>query len=78
MMESDWSFFSSSWECYMKACLLDEGEEVSHLWSACSDSLQKQLHNKGAASDMDKEKPLEHIHQLAVKKKNNPVNVISF
>ena len=76
--ESDWSFFLASWARYATACKLESGEEISHLWSACSDSLQKQLHNKGAGSETDKGKLLELIKQLAVRKRNNLVNVITF
>ena len=78
MTETDWSFFAASWERYAQACRLEPGEEVSHLWSACSDSLQKTLHNKGAGAEKDKVKLLHTIKQLAVKKRNNLVNVIAF
>ena len=78
MTESDWSFFTASWERYAEACKLEPGEEVRHLWSACSDSLQKTLHNKGAGSEKDKVKLMDIIKQLAVKKRNNLVNVIAF
>ena len=78
MTEMDWSFFAASWERYAQACRLEPGEEVSHLWSACSDSLQKTLHNKGAGAEKDKVKLLDTIKQLAVKKRNNLVNVIAF
>ena len=37
--ESDWSFFTSSWERYEKACGLGEEEANTHLWSACFESL---------------------------------------
>ena len=76
--ESDWSFFLASWTRYTSACKLEAGEEINHLWSACSESLQKQLHNKGAEAEMDKEKFLGLVKQLAVKKRNNLVNVITF
>ena len=77
-MESNWSFFVTSWESNVEACKLDNTEEVSHLWSACSGSLQKALHNKGTLGEPDKEKLLEMICLLAVKKRNNLVNVIQF
>ncbi len=71
MTESDWSFFTASWEWYAKACRLEAGEEVSHLWSACCDSLQKTLHNKGAGAETEKTKLLDQMKQLSVKKRNN-------
>ena len=66
--ESDWSFFLASWNRYVTACKLEPGEEISHLWSACSESVQKQLHNKGARNECDKGKLVKLIKQLAVRK----------
>ena len=43
--ESDWSFFLASWGRYVNACKLEGMEVTCHLWSTCSESLQKALHN---------------------------------
>ena len=76
--ESDWSFFVASWDRYVKACKLNSSDEISHLWSACSEALQKALHNQGAQGETDIKSLLERIRLLAVKKRNNLVNVIQF
>ena len=73
--ESDWSFFMASWERYECTCKLDKVEVISHLWSACSDSMQKYLLNKGATNETSKVKMLDRIKKLAVRKRNNPADV---
>ena len=76
--ESDWSFFKASWGRYVTACRLEETEVTAHLWSACSESLQKALHNQGATSSTSEAELLDGIRQLAVKKANNLVAVVAF
>lgn len=49
---------------------------ILHLWQACTEALQQTLHHSGAGSITDPEELLKTIKQLAVKKRNNLVNII--
>ena len=49
---------------------------ILHLWQACTEALQRTLHHSGAGSITDPEELLKTIKQLAVKKRNNLVNII--
>ena len=49
---------------------------VLHMWEACSEPLQRSLHHAGAGGETDPDALLKLIKQLAVKKRNNLVNVI--
>ena len=54
-----------------------QGEEaVRQLWTTCSNSLQRALHNGGATSLTDPKALMEIIEQLAVKQRNNLVNIV--
>ena len=75
--ESDWSFFTAEWGRYVAAVGLDSDNAgaVRHLWSACSDSLRCALHNDGAQSESDPASLLRRVKSLAVKRRNNLVNI---
>ena len=51
-------------------------EAVQQLWTACSLTLQRSLHNGGATSITDPKALLDIIKTLAVKQKNNMVNIV--
>lgn len=51
-------------------------QQVHHLWAACSQSLQRSLHNSGAHILTDPKALMEDIRMLAVKRKNNLVNIV--
>ena len=74
--EGDWSFFVAQWARYKASTGLSGEAEAQHMWAACSEVLQRSLHNAGAGSLVVAEELMEHIKKLAVKKRNNLVNVI--
>ena len=49
---------------------------MRHLWACCEEGLRKALHNDGAASETDPELLLVRMKSLAVKRRNNLVNVL--
>merc|ERR1712082_217500 len=77
--EGDWSFFLAEWGLYMEAVGLsgDGPGAVRHLWSACSEGLRRALHNDGARDETDPKMLLSRIKSLAVKRRNNLVNVMT-
>ena len=77
--EGDWSFFLAEWERYVEAVgLKDDGPgAVRHLWSACSEGLRRALHNDGARDVIEVKVLLSRIKSLAVKRRNNLVNVMT-
>ena len=66
--ESDWSFFSAQWTRYKTSTKLTGQAETQHLWVACSQALQRSLHNGGAGAIMDPVVLMERVKELAVKK----------
>ena len=74
--ESDWSFFTAQWERYKLSTSLSGEAEAQHLWVACSQALQRSLHNAGAGAIVEPVEVMLKINELAVKKRNNLVNVI--
>merc|ERR1712082_577945 len=76
--ESDWSFFVAEWNRYSTAVGLDGDKPgaVRHLWSACSDGLRRALHNDGAQSESLVAQLLQRVKSLAVKRRNNLVNIM--
>ena len=74
--ESDWSFFTAQWARYRDSTKLSGVTETQHLWAACSQVLQRSLHNGGAGAVTDPKELIERIKELAVKKRNNLVNII--
>ena len=74
--ESDWSFFHSQWNQYVKGTGLQGPSLVLHLWEACTEPLQRSLHHAGADKEEDMEVLMAKVKQLAVKKRNNLVNII--
>merc|ERR1712082_187787 len=79
VMEGDWSFFLAEWERYCDAVGLrsDASGAVRHLWSACSESLRRALHNDGAREETSVTAVLGRIKSLVVKRRNNLVNVMT-
>merc|ERR1712239_16030 len=77
--EGDWSFFLAEWGRYTEALGLsgDGPGAVRHLWSACSEGLRRALHNDGARDESDPKILLARIKSLAVKQRNNLVNVMT-
>merc|ERR1712239_111632 len=77
--ESDWSFFVAEWNRYSTAVGLDGDEPgaVRQLWAACSDGLRRALHNDGAQSETAVQQLLQHVKSLAVKRRNNLVNIMT-
>merc|ERR1712082_140601 len=77
--EGDWSFFLAEWERYCDAVGFrsDASGAVRHLWSACSESLRRALHNDGAREETSVTALLGRIKSLAVKRRNNLVNVMT-
>merc|ERR1712082_277551 len=77
--ESDWSFLVAEWTRYSTAVGLDGDEPgaVRHLWAACSDRLRRALHNDGAQSETAVLQLLQRVKSLAVKRRNNLVNMMT-
>ena len=67
--ESDWSFFHSQWNRYVKGTGLQGPSLVMHLWEACSEPLQQSLHHAGADKEEDMEILMAKVRQLAI----NPI-----
>ena len=74
--ESDWSFFTAQWDRYKETTQLSGTTEAQHLWAACSTILQRSLHNAGAGKVTDPVELMTKVKELAVKKRNNLVNII--
>ena len=74
--EGDWSFFVAQWERYVAGTSISGATETQQLWAACSTQLQKSLHNSGAGSITVAATLLDTIKSLAVKRRNNLVNII--
>ena len=74
--ESDWGFFKSQWNMYVKGTGVTGEAERIHLWQSCSEPLQRSLHYAGAGSIESTEELLKTIKQIAVKRRNNLVNII--
>ena len=76
--ESDWSFFKQQWVRYTKGTNITGEQAILQLWAACSPVLQRSLHNSGAAKILESDKLLDIIQTIAVKRRNNLVNVVEF
>ena len=76
--ESDWSFFCAQWERYTAGSNMSQQQQLHQLWAACSEELQRGLHNGGQGQVSDPATLLVNIKVLAVKKLNNLVNVVHF
>ena len=74
--ESDWSFFVAQWARYKDSTGLSGVSETQHMWAACTEVLQRSLHNVGAGRLTVAAELQEKIKALAVKKRNNLVNII--
>ena len=74
--ESDWDFFKAQWKQYVQGTNMSSSQEIQHLWAACSETLQYNLHNGGGNRILDPQILLEHIRLLAVQRKNNLVNIV--
>merc|ERR1712082_319554 len=77
--EGDWSFFLAEWSRYVEAVGLsnDAPGAIRHLWSACSEGLRRALHNDGAREETVVKSLLQRIKSLAVRRRNNLVNVMT-
>ena len=75
--ESDWSFFLAEWGRYSAATEITGPSAIRHLWQCCSESLRKALHNDGAESVTEVPALLARVKSLAVKRRNNLVNVLT-
>ena len=74
--DTDWSFFVSSWKRYVEGTQLTENQQILHLCVACSDSIQRMLHSTNSDGITDPNELMENIRLIAVKRKNNLVNII--
>ena len=74
--EGDWGFFVAQWNRYLTGTGVTGAAATQQLWAACSTSLQKSLHNGGAGTITDSATLLNVIKSLAVKRRNNLVNII--
>lgn len=73
---ADWSFFKTQWSWCMQGSNMTAQQQVHHLWASCTQSLQRSLQNSGAHNLTDPKLLMEDIRLLAVKQKNNLVNVV--
>ena len=55
---------------------MEPDQEVNHLWAACSESLQRSLHNGGAGDILDPRALMSTIKLLSAKRRNNLVNIV--
>ena len=74
--EGDWGFFVAQWERYVNGTGISGNTVTQQLWAACATNLQKSLHNGGAGDIRDPSELLDMIKSLAVKCRNNLVNII--
>ena len=74
--EGDWGFFVAQWERYVNGTNISGTTATQQLWAACSTTLQKSLHNGRAGTVTDSTVLLDVIKSLAVKRRNNLVNII--
>ena len=42
---SDWAFFRGQWDQYVYGSNMSDQQQVHHFWAACSQKLQRALHN---------------------------------
>ena len=42
---ADWAFFKGQWDRYVHGSNMSSTQQVHHLWAACSQKLQRALHN---------------------------------
>ena len=75
-MESDWSFFVSQWKRYVDGTNMTTKAQIQHAWAACEEPLQRAMHNAGANTIADPADLLQLIKSLAVKRRNNLINII--
>ena len=66
----------AQWERYVTGTGITEPTINQQLWAVCATGLQMSLHNGGARSITDGKALLDIIKSLAVKRRNNLVNII--
>ena len=76
--ETDFSFFKAQWTRYVQAANITESQQLTQLWAACSQPLQRQLHYGGSAKCKSTNQLFNSIKRLAVKRQNNLVNIVEF
>ena len=74
--DSDWAFFKAQWSRYILGTHMTPQQEIHYIWDACSKTLQRNLHNGAGNRIQDPKVLLEHLKLLAVKGKNNLVNIV--
>ena len=74
--EEDWSYFTSRWEHYKKACGLTAEDTVTQLLECCNEGLRRDHHRtfSGANEANDENAVLAQLKQIAVSKRNITVN----
>ena len=74
--EEDWSYFTSRWEYYKKACGLTAEDTVTQLLECCNEGLRRDHHRtfSGANEVNDENAVLAQLKQIAVSKRNITVN----
>ena len=55
---------------------MSASQELQHLWAECDIQLQRALHNAGAGALQQPKELKEMIKQIAVKRRNNLVNIV--
>ena len=74
--QSDWKFFATQWKRYTEGVNMSPAQQVQHLWAACSETLQRNLHMGRGNKILDPKQLLDHLHFIAVQRKNNLVNIV--
>ena len=76
--QSDWGFFTAQWSRYVDGSKMTKSQQINQLWAACSEELQRSLHNGNSSRITEPALLLENIRIIAVKKLNNLVNIVEF
>ena len=45
--EADWGFFTAQWSRYVAGSHVTDEQQIHQLWAACSDELQRAMHDGG-------------------------------
>ena len=76
--EADWGLFAAQWSRYVAGSHMTDEQQVHQLWAACSDDLQRAMHDGGQGRISDPGTLMENIRLIAVRKLNNLVNICEF
>ena len=76
--ESDWNFFTAPWKRYTMGSNMTDEQEIQQMWAAASQTLQRKLHSGGGNRATTPLQILNSMKFLAVKRRNNVVNIVKF